>query len=94
MLQWSEEIERHVEPGRLKWCRYVPPGAAALAAQLLEGETGAAGAAERPQRRSRRVAEASTTVRRCWDRHVRCACCVPHWLQQRVAPKPCLVLLP
>ncbi|KAL4426809.1 hypothetical protein ABPG77_006595 [Micractinium sp. CCAP 211/92] len=60
--QWSEEIERHVELGCLKWCRYVPPGASAITAGLLEAEGDGAEAAGRPQRRSRRVAEAAGTV--------------------------------
>jgi hypothetical protein len=59
-LQWAEEIERHVLPGTFKWCRYLPPGAAAAAAASAEADEAAEGGATR---RSRRVAMAGNAVR-------------------------------
>ena len=63
-VQWAEEIERHVAPGQLKWCRYVPSAAAAAAAEQEDAEEGR----QPRQRRSRRVAEAGDLVSfwNCW----------------------------
>lgn len=60
--QWAEEIERHVQPGRLSWARYLPPGAAAAAAAGNQADEEDGDVATRT-RRSRRVAAAGGTVR-------------------------------
>ncbi len=62
LLQWAEEIERHVAPGRLSWARYLPPGVAAAAAAGQHAEEEEGDVATRT-RRSRRVAAAGGTVR-------------------------------
>ena len=68
--QWAEEIERHVQPGRLSWARYLPPGAAAAAAAGNQADEEDGDVATRT-RRSRRVAAAGGTVR---PGHVSRAC--------------------
>jgi E3 ubiquitin-protein ligase SHPRH len=59
--QWAEEIERHVQPGRISWARYLPPGVAAAAAAGKRTEEEEGDVATRT-RRSRRVAAAGGTV--------------------------------
>ena len=62
LAQWAEEIERHVESGRLSWARYLPPGAAAAAAAGQAADEEEGDVANRT-RRSRRVAAAEGKVR-------------------------------
>lgn len=58
LLQWAEEIERHVLPGRMTVGRYIPPGSAeaAVAADPRDSGDGTR------TRRSRRVKAADGTV--------------------------------
>lgn len=49
LQQWADEIERHVKPGVLTWCHYLPPSSTE--------EEAAEAARRRPQRSAARRGE-------------------------------------